>query len=41
VGEQLIELLFVGAMRTLDPAVELGRSRFDVDMTDALIFEMP
>jgi len=41
VCEELVELLLVRAMLALDLAVELGRSRFDVDMADAEVLDMP
>jgi len=41
VSQQLAELLAVGAVRSLDFAIELGRTRLDVDMTDPFIFNLP
>ena len=41
VAEQLIELLLVGAMRALDFPVELRCARFDIDMADPLVGQMP
>jgi len=41
VGQQLVELFFVGSVRSFDFAVELRRSRFDVDMASAFVFDVP
>ncbi len=41
VAQELVELLLIGAMRSLDLAVELRRARFDVDVTDPLVGHIP
>ena len=41
VAQELIELLLVGAMRTLDRAVQLGRARFAVHVTDPVVGNVP
>ena len=41
VGEQLVELLLIRAMRSLDLPVQLGRAGFDVGVADAEILNMP
>ena len=41
VVQQLIELFLVRTMGSLDLAVELRRSRFDIDMSDTQVFDMP
>ena len=41
VGEQLVELLFVGSMRSLDLSVELRRAWLDVGVANALVLDMP
>ena len=37
VAQELIALLLVSAMRTLDLAVQLGRARFDVHVADPVV----
>ena len=41
VAQELIELLLVGAMRALDPPIQLGGPGFDVDVADAVVGQMP
>jgi hypothetical protein len=41
VGEELIELVLVGSMGPLDLAIELRRTRLDVDVFHSLISDMP
>lgn len=41
VGQELIKLLLIGAMRSFDLAVQLRGSALDIGMSDALIFNMP
>jgi hypothetical protein len=41
IGEELVELVLVGSMRSLDLAVELRCSRFDVDVFHALVSDVP
>ena len=41
VGEQLVELLAVGPVRSLDLSVEVRRARLDVGVADALVLDMP
>jgi len=41
VGQQLTKLGLVGSMGAFDFPIELRRSRFDVNMLDALVFDMP
>ena len=41
VGEELVELLFIGSMRSLDLAVQLRCSASNVGVSDALIFDVP
>ena len=40
VSEELVELLLVGAMRPLDLAVQLRRSRLDVGVADTAVFDV-
>jgi hypothetical protein len=40
VREQRVELELVGEVRALDLAVEVGSARPDVDVVDALVFDM-
>ena len=39
--QQLIELFVIRAVGSLDFAVELRRSRFDISMSDTQVFNMP
>ena len=41
VTQQLIKLFLIRAVGSLDLAVELGRSRFDISMSDTQVFDMP
>src|SRR5262245_31535252 len=41
VGEQLVELLFVGSVRSLDLSVELWRTWLDVGVANAFVLDMP
>ncbi len=41
VGEERVELVFVGSMRSFDLSVELRRSRFDVDVFHARVGDVP
>lgn len=41
VSEELIELCLVGAMRPLDLAVQLRRSRLDAGVADTAVFDVP
>ena len=41
VREELVELVLVGPMRPLDLSVQLGRSRFDVDVFHAFVCNVP
>ena len=41
VTHQLIELFLIRAVGSLDLAVELRRSRFDISMSDTQVFDMP
>ena len=41
IGEQLVELVLVGAMRPLDLAIQLWCARFDVDVLHAQVGDMP
>jgi hypothetical protein len=41
IGHQLIELFLVGPVRTFDLAVQLRRSRFDADVPNAIVLDVP
>ena len=41
VAEELVELLLIRAVRSFDLAVELWGSRLDVDVSNALIHQVP
>ena len=41
VRQQLVELLLVGSMRSLDLAIQLRGSRFDVYVPDTLVLHVP
>ena len=41
VGQQLVKVGLVRSVGTLDLAVQLGCLGFDVDMSHALVFDMP
>ncbi len=41
VTQQLIKLFLVRTVGALDLAVKLRRSRFDISMSDAQVFDMP
>ena len=41
IREQLVELVFVGPMRSFDPIIELRRARLDLDVLHSQISVVP